>query len=255
VIIAPEDDDLLLELTEIAERRAVNLGSRAEGIKIASNKWETYKRLKNKVNLPLTSKKPLEPPFLIKREKSCGGEGIRVVNEEVDSIETGYIAQEIVQGKALSVSLIAGDSIEVLSINEQIINNFAYSGAVIPAKIDEEEVTESAIKAVECIRGLHGYVGVDVVLAEEPYIIEINARLTTPSIAFEKVYGINLSKLIYDNTFGVSRLSNMRRGINSRTGKRFILKKTTGIAKRSEGFEEIVRFGDRALICGEIQTY
>ena len=67
-------------------------------------------------------------------------------------------------------------------------------------KVDEVS-HEEALKAVECIRGLRGYVGVDIVYSNIPYVIEINARLTTPSIAFEQVYQISSAEMIYKGLF------------------------------------------------------
>jgi len=200
LIVAPEDDDTLFRLTKLCEKFCFNLGSSSKAIQIVADKWRLYKKLKGKVNMPKTSKKVLESKFVIKPRKSCGGEGIQFS----DYVPNDYIAQEYIEGKNLSVSIIAGDCPEVVSINEQILNGFKYSGAVIPARIEGDvafEVAEEALKAVECIRGLRGYVGVDIVYSNIPYVIEINARLTTPSIAFEQVYQISSAEMIYKGLF------------------------------------------------------
>ncbi len=205
LIIAPEDDGILLELTKIVEKRSENLGSSSKGIAIAADKWETYKKLRRKVNVPLTSEKPLKPPFVLKPRTSCGGEGIEVVESQELEIKPGFIAQELVKGENLSVSLIVGDETNVLSVNRQVISDFKYMGAEVPAQLRDDDfklVLEESTRAVECIKGLHGYVGVDIVLAEVPYVIEINARFTTPSIIFDRVYGINMAELVFRNHYG-----------------------------------------------------
>jgi len=204
LVIAPEKDYILLNLTKIIEKTGVpNLGSSTKALEITSDKWLLYNKLKGKVNVPKTSLKPLDPPFIVKPRVSCGCDGIMFA----DSVPEGYIAQQFIKGLDLSVSLLVGDEIRVLSVNRQIIESFEYKGAVVPFDIKEkEEVINEAIKAVECIKGLFGYVGVDMVLSTDgvPYVIEINARITTPVILFHDVYRINLAELLIKNYEGKS---------------------------------------------------
>ncbi|MCS7130559.1 MAG: ATP-grasp domain-containing protein [Archaeoglobaceae archaeon] len=195
LIVAPEDEFILLNLTKKAEKYCENLGSSSRAIAITSDKWKLYKKLKGKVLMPKTSKKELKEKFLVKPRVSCGGEGIGFTED----VKNGFIAQEFISGKPLSVSLIVRDEIEVVSVNEQILENFRYKGAVVPARIDQRtamEVCEEAIKAVESVPGLKGYVGVDLVYSDQPYVIEINARITTPIIAFDRAYGANVADMI-----------------------------------------------------------
>jgi len=200
LLIAPEDEELLFKLTRYAEWSSENLGCSSRAVKIASDKWLTYQKLKNKVNMPKTSLEPLDIPFIIKPRRSCGGEGI---SKGTDcKIDEGFIAQEFIDGVDLSVSLLVGEEIKVLSINRQILENFRYRGGEIPFKCENAEVVEEALNAVESIRGLNGYVGVDIVLADIPYVIEVNPRLTTTAIAFREVYGLNLADLILRNYEG-----------------------------------------------------
>lgn len=191
LIVAPEDDYTLLKLTKKAEKYCENLGSSSKAIAITSDKWKLYKKLKRKVLMPKTSKKELGERFLIKPRVSCGGDGIRFASE----IPKGYIAQEFIKGENLSVSIVVSEEIRPISVNEQIIENFRYKGAVVPARIAKDEaneVCETAMDAVEAIKGLNGYVGVDIVYSDQPYVIEINARITTPCVAFDRAYGMNV---------------------------------------------------------------
>lgn len=203
LIVAPEDDFLLLNLTKKIEKANLkNLGSSSKAISVTSDKWKLYKKIKRRANVPKTSKKPFDKKFVVKPRVSCGGEGIEFSKNL--SIKKGFIAQEYVEGKNISLSFIIGDEINLLSINEQLINNFKYAGAVVPFKIEpklKKEVVEECINAIECIKGLFGYVGVDVVLSDVPYIIEVNARLTTPCVLFKDVYGINVAELLYKNYY------------------------------------------------------
>lgn len=205
LIVAPEDENVLLELTKIGEKYAENIGSSSRAISVVSDKWKLYKALKGKVQVPETSKSPIWDSYLIKPRISCAGKGIRLVSTSsngTEDVPDGYIAQEYIDGINLSVSVIAGeDGLRAVSVNEQILENFKYVGAILPARIDEkiaEEVKEEALNAVESIKGLNGYVGVDVVYSHshQPYIIEINARLTTPVSAFERVYGVSVVDML-----------------------------------------------------------
>lgn len=191
LIVAPENEFTLMKLTREVEKTGIeNLGSSSKAIEITSDKWKTYKKLKGKVNVPETSLKELSCQYLIKPRVSCGGEGIRASGEVSD----GYIAQEFIQGKSVSVSLHVGDEIQVLSVNDQILRGFEYEGAIVPGEW-RDDVVEEAINAASAIHGLNGYVGVDLVVSDVPYVIEVNARLTTPSVAFEPAYGMSYADM------------------------------------------------------------
>ena len=201
LIIAPEDDGLLRDLTSIAEKFSKNLASSSKAIEVTMDKWELYKKLKGKVMVPETSRKALDGEYIVKPRVSCGGENIRFGG----NVEDGFIAQEYIDGQHLSASLVVGDDIHVISVNQQILEEFKYQGAIVPAHLDGdamEIIAKEAIRAVECIKGLFGYVGVDVVLSEgQPYIIEINARATTPCVAIPHAFDLNLAELIYLNFY------------------------------------------------------
>ncbi|MEM4524109.1 MAG: ATP-grasp domain-containing protein, partial [Archaeoglobaceae archaeon] len=189
------DDFTLLRLTRIAEKYCENLGSSSKAIEVTSDKWKLYKKLKGKIPMPKTSKKELDVKFIVKPRVSCGGEGIKFSN----TVPENYIAQEYIEGKNLSASVIVGEEIRVVSINEQILENFRYKGAIVPARVEEGEaleICEVAINAVESIKGLKGYVGVDLVYSDQPYVVEVNARITTPVVAFERAYGISVADML-----------------------------------------------------------
>jgi hypothetical protein len=241
LIIAPEDDGLLYSLTKVGEKYAYNLGSSTNAIEITSDKWKLYKKLKGKVNVPETSKKPLNQPFIVKPRVSCGGEGIGMSKD----VPEGYIAQEYIEGINLSVSFIVGDEIIPISVNEQVLAGFRYEGAIVPARLDAagmNDVIDEAVAAVERIKGLNGYVGVDVVHAEVPYVIEVNARVTTPSVAFDKVYGMSVAEMIYRSLF--ERLNTPDSFIRYR------------IVKAKGGMENVfAQAGDYSIVLSEYYEY
>jgi len=213
LIVAPEDDNLLLELTKLGEKYAENLGSSSKAISVVSDKWKLYKKLKGSAQIPETSKKPLNGKFIIKPRISCAGEGISFGS---DSVPDGYIAQEFIEGKNMSVSVIAKDGeCRAVSVNEQLLDGFKYAGAIVPARVSEKiarDVEREALKAAECIEGINGYVGVDIVYSDQPYVIEINARLTTPVSAFERAYGVSIADMLVGKSPKFARRQMIRKG-------------------------------------------
>ncbi|WP_457550762.1 ATP-grasp domain-containing protein [Archaeoglobus sp.] len=194
LIVAPENEMLLYNLTKIADNLSENLCSKPKALHITSDKWKLYKKLKGNVNTPKTSLKPLDCRFVVKPRVGCDGCGIKFSED----VPEGYIAQEFIEGMSVSVSLLVGEDVHVLSTNRQIIRNFRFAGFETPYQIPKDAVDE-ALKVVDCIDGLHGYVGIDLILSDQPYVVDVNARLTTPCIAFKKVYNLDLLEVLYLN--------------------------------------------------------
>ncbi|MBI2631854.1 ATP-grasp domain-containing protein, partial [Candidatus Pacearchaeota archaeon] len=139
--------------------------------------------------------------FIAKPRVAVGGEGIILVKNEkqIKKIpQKKYLVQEYIRGKPYSASILVGKEIKILSINTQEMKNFKYRGAKIPIPYKN---TDEIIKAVEKIKGLHGYVGVDFIIDHNGNvsIIEINSRPTSPIMGLNKVYGFNISNLILKN--------------------------------------------------------
>ncbi|ENN96103.1 hypothetical protein J422_04528 [Methanocaldococcus villosus KIN24-T80] len=169
LVIAPEEDGILYKLTEFIERYGIkNLGSSSEAVKVAGDKYKTYLAIKDIVRTPKT----IKGKYIIKKIDGCGGYH-QLINEN-------YIIQEYIEGESLSVSLIVGKKIYPLSLNRQYIDK-KFVGADV--NIDhnlKSEIFNEVVKAVKAIKGLNGYVGVDVVVNKNLiYIIEINPRITT----------------------------------------------------------------------------
>ncbi len=206
LIIAPEPDMEYYKLvSELEKAGCGNLGSSSEGVRDTTDKYETFKKLKG-VRTPKTwihSGGAVGTfPLVAKPRDGVSCTGIFLVKDENDleKVPEGYLLQEYIRGKPYSASIMVGDETRILSINTQEIEDFAYRGAVVPAPIeltaDEEE---QLLKTVECFRGLNGYVGIDFVYDDGIVVIEVNARPTTPIIAMEMAYGINVAELILKN--------------------------------------------------------
>ncbi len=208
LLIAPETDLELYNFTKRLEKSgSANLGSDSNAVLRASDKYLTYKDLKG-VNTPKTEvfkgHTPMDFPLVAKPRYGVSSEGIFMVNSESDlgKVPEGYLLQEFVVGKACSASLLVSDDIVLLSLNSQEMTDFVYTGATVPITVDD---LEEIFKVTDRINGLFGYVGIDFILNNGGlYIIEINPRPTTPIVAFNEVYDINLAELILKNYYSES---------------------------------------------------
>lgn len=215
LIIAPECNNILYELTKIVERYdgVINLGSHSRGIKLAGNKYITYQKIKDSVNTPKTF--PLKK-YIVKEIDGCGGTH-QLIDEK-------YIIQEFIDGEIYSVSYIVqneGAKIYPLCLNRQYIKDHYCGGEVNIYHPLRENIINESKKALKQIEGLNGYVGVDVIVNEEDvYILEINPRITT------SIVGLNinpsLTKLLVDNVLKKDLKYNIKKG------KKFI--------RKNEGF-------------------
>lgn len=155
--------------------------------------------------------------MLIKPADGVACQGIKVLNsfeelqESLKHMETSLthvLLQDFVEGQPCSVSLLS-NGVEALSIslNLQKIefndNGLEYNGGEVPWDHPlKEEALGMAKNIVESIDGLKGYVGVDMILADKVYFIEINSRLTTPYVVLRDLMDINLGLAIVDSAMG-----------------------------------------------------
>jgi len=197
-------------VVELERTGCTNLGSNSGAVKDTTDKYETYKKLKG---LCTPKTKIFEGntnevfPLVAKPRDGVSCEGVHLVEHDADleKVPRGYLLQEYISGKPYSASLLVGDETEILSINTQEIESFEYQGAIIPAPLKlSSDDEEDLIKAVECFKGLKGYVGMDFVYEDGVVIIEVNARPTIPIIALEEVYGCKIAELILKNHFNES---------------------------------------------------
>ena len=202
--IAPEEDNLLLDLTSIIEKYDVEvLGSNSNGVKLTTNKFDMYNFLKDKIPIIHTEQvffrrssektnkyednhryifnngvsKVLKPADGV----SCSG--VMVVNSLNEFMKAQdhlkkkthlpyFIVQDYIPGVNVSVSLLCdGETAIPLSLNFQEVHvdsdEINYTGGKVPLEHKLSELAmEVAKNAVETIDGLKGYVGVDMILGE-----------------------------------------------------------------------------------------
>ena len=223
LVIAPESEGLLLRLTKKLESAGLkNLGSTSRGVAVAGDKYACYLALRG-VRQPKTElfsgSTTLDFPLVAKPRMGEGCEGVRLIanEEELAALPQGYLVQEYVRGKPMSASLLVGDEVRVLSVNTQEFSDGSYVGAELPLSLNSEQL-EEVIKAVERIPGLAGYVGVDFILGDELWVIEVNPRITTPAAALSEALGVNLGELLFKNYYREA-LPELKRGRRVRLRK------------------------------------
>lgn len=225
LIIAPETDGILAELTGIAERcRKTVLGSCCQTLELVGNKANMLRLQKSK-GLPVPKseilKKPLPEdakarildsfpfPLVIKPVYGAGGEGVWLVenDDQLDKVlewlanrkENLFLLQEFIPGQAVSVSCFVGDGrVLPLSLNQQIINQqdeLVFRGVTVPCEhVQALDILKTAASACELVKGLKGFVGVDLVVnVQGPVLMEINARITLAYVALREVVSRNLA--------------------------------------------------------------
>jgi predicted ATP-grasp superfamily ATP-dependent carboligase len=227
LVIAPETGGVLASLTARVEAAGVlNLGSSSAGVRIAGDKLTTIARLARAgVTVPPT--RPVATaaeaaahgfPLVLKPRDGAGAVGLRLVRRpaeldarwgeaSAEATGAGLLAQPYVAGEQASVSLLCtGAGAHVLSLNSQEIvegERFEYRGGVVPLEHrDQGRALAAATAAAHAIPGLRGYVGVDLVLADEPTVMEVNPRLTTAYTGLRRAVDVNLAALLLDAARG-----------------------------------------------------
>jgi hypothetical protein len=189
LVIAP--DHLIAHYTQILEQHTHNLGCGFITAALCANKVQVEKILRLHA-IPVPGGAP-GGRRVIKPVKGCGAQGVRLSDGPTGKDE---FSQEYIEGEHFSVSIVAsrvvGDACLyfsgkpplVLAVNRQYIDidtdgRFRYLGGETPAHPKREaEITEVAVKAAGVL-GCQGYCGVDMVVADKVYVVDVNPRITT----------------------------------------------------------------------------
>lgn len=222
LVIAPESDNILADITEILEQKGIsNLGSSSKTIKKAADKWLFYKKFSNNINVPesrLIDKKlhfltENIFPAVVKARYSAGSE-LKIVKNKNEFLnyfkkvlnyqmkKRDYIIQKIIPGTAGSISVVSQNKkVSILSINKQLINkeDFSYQGGIINYQFGNTKKLKYVLKKIkETHPNLNGYFGVDFIYNNgEYYFLEINPRFTSSIIGIAEQY--NFFNLIIPN--------------------------------------------------------
>jgi predicted ATP-grasp superfamily ATP-dependent carboligase len=245
-VIAPESGQVLQKLVEIVEARGgSSLNCQIDAIKKASNKMTICEVLeKSGLRFPETVTmsfledlshikrivSELGFPVVFKPIDGVGCSGLSVVRDAtqiaaaVEKIMRGssnefFIAQKLIKGVSASVSLIStGEKALPITLNKQMVTlapphlQSRYNGGIVPFTHSlEKEALKAAQMAVNSLKGLKGYVGVDMILAKDgPVVMEVNPRLTTSYIGLRKVINFNPAQALIDAKFKQKLPENVR---------------------------------------------
>ncbi|MCZ7405186.1 MAG: ATP-grasp domain-containing protein, partial [Candidatus Methanoperedens sp.] len=84
----------------------------------------------------------------------------------------------------------------------EICGNISYKGGTVPYYCGRNDEIIEVAKKTTRILGCRGYAGVDIVLGDEPYVVDVNPRPTTSIIAIARVLDIEIADLILKSSFG-----------------------------------------------------
>ena len=260
IFIAAENNNNLYNITKILEENNVEIyNSSSEACFNSSDKFVSYEMLYKIVPQPRTFKlkidkvgywkralenlyekwhleKPLDDlKLIIKPLVGVDCENIKIINniddldynlEEIFPPDSKVIVQEFIEGIDVSVSLLCdGENAIPISLNKQIVDLSGdvgtYLGGQIPFESEFRDLAfKTAIRSVEAIGGLKGFVGVDLLISkdkkdiEDVYVLEINSRFTTPYVGLKKIVNINIGASIIDLIDGNVDMSDLSEKIS-----------------------------------------
>lgn len=187
---------------ETLDVNAEILGSNPKECEKVTDKLKFY-RILEKAGIP--------HPELLK-----GDEGVKAIlkprrgggGEEIEFYrgleKDNFIVQRFIEGIPCSVSLLVSREPYPVACNlilagwkEMNASGFRYCGNITPLNVDEEtrkKLEEAAVETVSLF-DLRGSVGVDFILADKPYVLEINPRFQGSLDSIEWSYDVNLFKL------------------------------------------------------------
>jgi tyramine---L-glutamate ligase len=216
IVIAP--DPMLPELNQILEENTVNLGCSPQSAACCADKFLCTEILKKAgIKAPeLVEKAEEGKKYVTKPRSGCGAEETHLVTAFEN--EEGFIASEYIEGTHLSVSIIAGKKPLPLTVNRQFIelnetevktkengetgvSGIKYNGSLTPYQTPrQDELYETAISTVKCL-DCFGYVGVDIILSDFPYVVDVNPRPTASLFGISRVMQEEIGDLLLKNKF------------------------------------------------------
>jgi predicted ATP-grasp superfamily ATP-dependent carboligase len=214
LVIAP--DSLLAKFTLPLEQYSHNLGCGSMNAALCANKVTTGNILKSN-GIPV----PPDAPggrHVVKPVAGCDSQGVRLTTDAPGKDE---FAQGFIEGENYSVSLVmsrvvgeaclyfSGNPPLVLAVNRQdvIINDdgtFAYRGGETPVHpAREQEIIDTATRAANVL-GCQGYCGIDVVVADKVYVVDVNPRITTSLVGIAACMEEEIAALLVEASHGTA---------------------------------------------------
>lgn len=221
IVIAPETDHALAQLVGVVQSlkgcHPTSLNCLHDTIRLTTDKLRLAEHWREHgVPTPATTDRAPTPceafPVVWKPQDGAGSTDMFLIRDRFElaraiagrDLERPMILQEFVPGRAASVAFLCGPNgctpllpaFQLLSTD----GRFKYEGGELPIPPElAERAVRLAARAVACVPGLVGYVGVDLVLGDaadgsRDYAIEINPRLTTSYIGLRALAEFNLAE-------------------------------------------------------------
>jgi len=214
LVIAP--DHLLPRFTLAMETRTHNLGCGSMNVAVCANKQRTGTILASHgIAVPEEQEEGLR---VVKPVFGCGAMGVRLTRGPAGEGEFG---QRYIEGENYSVSVVGsrvvgeaclyftGEPPVAIALNRQHIEidtegKFHYRGGETPASHPkEQEIKETAINAVKTL-GCQGYAGVDVVVADRVYVVDVNPRITTSIVGIAATMNEEIADILIRASKGMA---------------------------------------------------
>jgi tyramine---L-glutamate ligase len=200
VVIAPETDRILEDEVAAFRRWHAVVASSAEALALTRDKLALARHWqRHGVPTPFTTPAKDWPLVVKPRDGAGSGDTFLIQNDSAIEQAENVIAQDFIQGRPASIAFLMGPNhtIPLIPTFQHLSGDgrFHYLGGElpIPADLAERAVTLGR-KAVACVPGLVGYVGVDLILGDAgDHAIEINPRLTTSYIGLRELADFNLA--------------------------------------------------------------
>ncbi len=221
LIIAPESDNILYNLTLMAEQAGCHvLGSASEAVKSAGSKIKTANLLhKNKIpcidtSLLNNNVSESQSGWVIKPDDGVGGDACYFCadKKELDKLKNAisterFVIQEYIAGEPASISMLCYQGeMQLLACNKQLFSfnhdipgkKAVLKGIVVNGLMEEWTLFNAiAHDIARADKGLSGYVGVDLIVTESAVVVvEINPRLTTSYAGLRESLSVNPAELI-----------------------------------------------------------
>jgi len=214
LVIAPEFDRILdTRCRWVQEEGGRLLGPSPEAVALTADKLVLAQHLERAgVLTPRTLPGDASPfevpdfPWVLKPRFGAGSlEMEKIGGQNAFSTSRGQFGEKVIQpfvpGVAASVAFLIGPAqtiaLEPAAQHLSDDDHFIYRGGSLPLPAPlAERARAVAGPAVAAVPGLFGYVGVDVVLGDRDWVIEINPRLTTSYVGLRALAVENLAEIM-----------------------------------------------------------
>jgi len=208
LVIAPEFDDILLNRCRwVLEEGGRLLGPSPDAVALCADKLELARHWARRgVSTPATVSvlECVWSDYVVKPRFGAGSQHTQRNGPLAERCDLGpMIVQPFIAGRATSVAYLIGpnERLALPPVSQRLSDDgrFHYLGGRVP--IDAALARRAmaiADRALDCIPGMSGYVGIDVLLSDDgrDWAIEINPRLTTSYIGLRALAKFNLAEAL-----------------------------------------------------------